>query len=203
MPSFSVFACCINVQFQQIGPPCERHHDRIAAHRPPISKAIVVSPTMANSSAQDDDAKTDYYPISIPRSDGKGYTNLDHNPLNLKEDQDIQQLERWEVIIAGHLQYQLGLKDDSECGISGVLARSDRKRKLICSQNSSSSPASPRGMNFAAPLEGTAAGTTTCMATQQDRSPTIGRQVTLFCTCSGWRVPQPNTASARAISAQE
>ncbi|KAK3380172.1 transcription-silencing protein Clr2-domain-containing protein [Lasiosphaeria ovina] len=67
---------------------------------------------MANSAAQDDDAKTDYYPITIARSDGKGYSNLDHNPLNHKEDQDIQQLERWEVIIAGHLQNQLGLKDD-------------------------------------------------------------------------------------------
>ncbi|KAK5657656.1 hypothetical protein OQA88_2728 [Cercophora sp. LCS_1] len=49
----------------------------------------------------------DYYLMHIARSDGKGYTSLDHNPLNPKEDKDIEQLERWEVIIAGHLQNQL------------------------------------------------------------------------------------------------
>ncbi|KAK3688392.1 transcription-silencing protein Clr2-domain-containing protein [Podospora appendiculata] len=68
---------------------------------------------MANSTSQDD-AGPEYYPIHIARSDGRGYMNLDHNALNPKEDQDVQQLERWEVILAGHLQYQLAPKEDKK-----------------------------------------------------------------------------------------
>ncbi|KAK0636864.1 transcription-silencing protein Clr2-domain-containing protein [Bombardia bombarda] len=62
---------------------------------------------MANSTSQEE-----YHPIHLARSDGKGYPNLDHHALNLKEDQDIQQLERWEVIIAGHLAHQLAPKEE-------------------------------------------------------------------------------------------
>jgi len=65
---------------------------------------------MATSSNPDD-----YYPIQLARSDGKGYLNLDHNPLDPDEGKDVEQLERWEVIIAGHLQFQLAPKEDSEC----------------------------------------------------------------------------------------
>lgn len=64
---------------------------------------------MANSVAQDE-----YYPIKIHRTDSLGYANLDHNALNPKEDQDIQQLERWEVILGGHLANQLAPADESE-----------------------------------------------------------------------------------------
>ncbi|KAK4157267.1 transcription-silencing protein Clr2-domain-containing protein [Chaetomidium leptoderma] len=66
---------------------------------------------MANAAAQND-ASADYWPIHIARSDGQGYPNLDHSALSLTEDQDITQLERWAVIVAGHLQNQLGPKDD-------------------------------------------------------------------------------------------
>ncbi|KAL2263168.1 hypothetical protein VTK26DRAFT_7919 [Humicola hyalothermophila] len=64
------------------------------------------------SSASQTDASTDYWPIHIVRSDGRGYDDLDHNALNRDDDQDIAQLERWEVIVAGHLQNQIGPKDD-------------------------------------------------------------------------------------------
>jgi hypothetical protein len=65
------------------------------------------------SSASQSDASTDYWPIQIARSDGQEYPNLDHSPLNPNEDQDVTQLERWEVIVAGHLQNQIAPKDDS------------------------------------------------------------------------------------------
>ncbi|KAK3353451.1 transcription-silencing protein Clr2-domain-containing protein [Lasiosphaeria hispida] len=76
---------------------------------------------MANSnaqstpSAQDDDVDG-YYPIHIARSDGKVHTypKLDHNPLDPKSEADTQQLERWEVIIAGHLAHQLAPSDDKK-----------------------------------------------------------------------------------------
>ncbi|KAJ4300215.1 hypothetical protein N0V88_002885 [Collariella sp. IMI 366227] len=58
------------------------------------------------------DASTDYWPIYIARSDGQAYTNLDHIPLSADEDQDVTQQERWEVIVAGHLQNQAGPRDD-------------------------------------------------------------------------------------------
>ncbi|KAK4450047.1 transcription-silencing protein Clr2-domain-containing protein [Podospora aff. communis PSN243] len=54
----------------------------------------------------------DYWPIHIARSDGKGYMGLDHNPLDPNLDKDADQLERWEVIIAGHLQFQLAPKEE-------------------------------------------------------------------------------------------
>ncbi|KAL2153385.1 hypothetical protein VTH82DRAFT_4540 [Thermothelomyces myriococcoides] len=68
---------------------------------------------MANAGAQND-AATDYWPIHIARSDGQGYPNLDHSALNPSEDQDVTQQERWEVIVAGHLQNQVGPKDDKK-----------------------------------------------------------------------------------------
>lgn len=61
------------------------------------------------------DASIDYWPIHIARSDGQAYTNLDHIPLSPDEDQDVTQQERWEVIVAGHLQNQAGPRDDSMC----------------------------------------------------------------------------------------
>lgn len=64
---------------------------------------------MANANAQDE-----YYPIHIARSDGQGYAGLDHRALKPDDDEDMKQLERWEVIIAGHLSYQLAPKDDSK-----------------------------------------------------------------------------------------
>lgn len=67
---------------------------------------------MASSAAQSD-TSAEYWPIQIARSDGQGYQNLDHSPLAPNEDQDVTQLERWEVIVAGHLQNQIGPKDDS------------------------------------------------------------------------------------------
>ena len=69
-------------------------------------KAIL--PTMSNVAAGDD-----YYPLTIARSDGKGWKNLDYNPLNLDEDKDVEQKERWEVIIAGHVSQQLLPKTES------------------------------------------------------------------------------------------
>ena len=68
---------------------------------------------MANSTA----AQDEYFPITIARTDSQGYPNLDHNALNPKEDADIQQQERWEVILGGHLAYQLAPKDDSELSL--------------------------------------------------------------------------------------
>ncbi|KAG7287729.1 hypothetical protein NEMBOFW57_007242 [Staphylotrichum longicolle] len=68
---------------------------------------------MASSTAQND-ASTEYWPIHIARSDGQSWPTLDHKPLNSSEDQDITQLERWEVIVAGHLQNQIGPKDDKK-----------------------------------------------------------------------------------------
>lgn len=68
------------------------------------------------ASASQSDAGTEYWPIHITRSDGRDYGHeLDsaHAALNPNEDQDVAQLERWEVIIAGHLQNQIGPKDDS------------------------------------------------------------------------------------------
>ncbi len=58
-----------------------------------------------------------YYPITIARSDGVGYTrsNNDHIALSPNEEQDVLQLERWEVIIGGHLAAQLAPKHDSKC----------------------------------------------------------------------------------------
>jgi hypothetical protein len=66
---------------------------------------------MASTTAQQD--ASDYWPIHIARSDGQSYPNLDHSSLNPSEDQDVTQLERWEVIVAGHLQNQIAPKDDS------------------------------------------------------------------------------------------
>ncbi|KAK4126572.1 hypothetical protein N657DRAFT_643354 [Parathielavia appendiculata] len=63
---------------------------------------------MASSSAQNDE----YWPIHIARSDGQGYAQLDHVALRDDEEQDVAQRERWEVIVAGHLQNQIGPKDD-------------------------------------------------------------------------------------------
>lgn len=78
---------------------------------------------MAHSASQSD-ASTEYWPIYITRSDGQGYANLDHNPLSPNEDQDVTQLERWEVIIAGHLQNQIGPRDDSACLLFSSSSRS-------------------------------------------------------------------------------
>lgn len=76
-------------------------------------RSFPVDVVMANAGAQND-AATDYWPIHIARSDGQGYPNLDHSALNPSEDQDVTQQERWEVIVAGHLQNQVGPKDDSK-----------------------------------------------------------------------------------------
>ncbi|KAK4230085.1 transcription-silencing protein Clr2-domain-containing protein [Podospora fimiseda] len=65
---------------------------------------------MATMSSQEDV----YWPITIARSDGRGYQGLDHEALDLNNPQDVAQLERWEVIIAGHLQIQLAPKDDKK-----------------------------------------------------------------------------------------
>jgi hypothetical protein len=69
---------------------------------------------MASSTGQNE-ASTDYWPIHIARSDGQAYTGIDHFALSSSEDQDVTQLERWEVIVAGHLQNQIGPRDDSMC----------------------------------------------------------------------------------------
>lgn len=66
------------------------------------------------SSAAKDDTNADYWPISIARSDGQSYQDLDQKPLDMGEDQDVTQLERWQVIIGGHLGMQLAPKDDSK-----------------------------------------------------------------------------------------
>ncbi|KAK4172147.1 hypothetical protein QBC36DRAFT_223327 [Triangularia setosa] len=64
------------------------------------------------SSASKDDSSAEYWPITIARSDGQGYSELDQNSLDLNEDSDVTQLERWEVIIGGHLAMQLAPKED-------------------------------------------------------------------------------------------
>ncbi|KAK0745067.1 hypothetical protein B0T21DRAFT_408121 [Apiosordaria backusii] len=64
------------------------------------------------SSASKDDSSAEYWSLTIARSDGQGYTDLDQNPLDLNEDSDVTQLERWEVIIGGHLAMQLAPKED-------------------------------------------------------------------------------------------
>ncbi|KAK4458318.1 transcription-silencing protein Clr2-domain-containing protein [Cladorrhinum samala] len=65
---------------------------------------------MASSAPQADE----YWPMYIARSDGQGYQNLDQLPLDLKDENDVAQLERWEVIVGGHLQIQLAPKDDKK-----------------------------------------------------------------------------------------
>lgn len=67
---------------------------------------------MSHSGGADDDG-SDYWPIYITRSDGQGYTNLDNFPLNEDDSSDVAARERWEVIVAGHLQRELGPRDDS------------------------------------------------------------------------------------------
>ncbi|KAK4165211.1 transcription-silencing protein Clr2-domain-containing protein [Cladorrhinum sp. PSN259] len=65
---------------------------------------------MSTTTSQDDL----YWPLTIARSDGRGYQNLDHQALDLNDPQDVAQLERWQVIVAGHLQIQLAPKDDDK-----------------------------------------------------------------------------------------
>ena len=71
--------------------------------------------TMASSTTQGD-TSTDYWPLHIARSDGQSWVVPDiptnTAALNLDDDQDVTQLERWEVIIGGHLQNQAGPRDD-------------------------------------------------------------------------------------------
>lgn len=69
---------------------------------------------MTSSDSGADDST--YWPIYIARSDGQGYQNLDHQPLDLGEVQDVTQHERWEVIIGFHLANQLAPKVDSDSG---------------------------------------------------------------------------------------
>lgn len=77
--------------------------------------------TISASNGQDDDKdKTLYTGLRVARTDGKGYDNLDHNALDPKEDQDIAQLERWEVIIGGHLQHQLGLPSNKQYKLAAL-----------------------------------------------------------------------------------
>ncbi|KAH6856438.1 transcription-silencing protein Clr2-domain-containing protein [Chaetomium sp. MPI-CAGE-AT-0009] len=83
---------------------------------------------MASTTTQND-ASTDYWPIHIARSDGQSYEHLDHSPLSPSEDQDVTQLERWEVIVAGHLQNQIAPKDDKK---QYVLAEFPRGYELRC-----------------------------------------------------------------------
>jgi hypothetical protein len=90
----------------------------------------------------EDDANDDYYPIHIARSDGKGYANLDHNALSPKEDKDVTQLERWEVILAGHLMNQLGPRDESE---QTAYPRTKTEMANSWQNDNSSSTLSPRG----------------------------------------------------------
>jgi hypothetical protein len=90
----------------------------------------------------------DYWPIHIARSDGKGYAGLDHSPLDPNEVKDVDQLERWEVIIAGHLQFQLAPKEESECPPAPFLQPCRAKQLITCAQRgSSSSRPSQRVMN--------------------------------------------------------
>ncbi|SPQ20078.1 0b105275-aca8-4a02-af70-d2fa6273f459 [Thermothielavioides terrestris] len=65
------------------------------------------------SAASQGDAGGEYWPIHIARSDGQGYTKLDHTALSPDNDADVAQLERWEVIVAGHLQNQVGPQGDT------------------------------------------------------------------------------------------
>lgn len=73
-------------------------------------------------------AQDEYWPIKIARSDSHGYANLDHNALNPKEDQDVTQLERWEVILGGHLAAQLAPKDDSKTAFLQSIIDTTRTR---------------------------------------------------------------------------
>ncbi len=68
---------------------------------------------MASSTTQGD-ASTDYWPLHIARSDGQSWDGFPGNShaLSPDDDQDVTQLERWEVIIGGHLQNQAGPRDD-------------------------------------------------------------------------------------------
>jgi len=61
-------------------------------------------------------SNNEYHLIALARSDGMGYASLDHDPLDPSNEKDLDQLERWEVIIGGHLQNQIGPKNDSKCG---------------------------------------------------------------------------------------
>jgi len=57
----------------------------------------------------------EYYPLTIARSDGKGYQDIRNKTqaLDFNETKDVEQKERWEVIIAGHLAQQLFPKTES------------------------------------------------------------------------------------------
>lgn len=57
----------------------------------------------------------DYYPLTIARSDGKGYNFVGSKaqPLDPNETKDVEQKERWEVIIAGHIAQQIFPKTES------------------------------------------------------------------------------------------
>ncbi|KAL1842636.1 hypothetical protein VTJ49DRAFT_4684 [Mycothermus thermophilus] len=67
-----------------------------------------------SSSVGADSNGSEYWPIHIARSDGQGYTNLDNFPLSDNDGLDVEARERWEVIVAGHLQKELGPKDDKK-----------------------------------------------------------------------------------------
>ncbi|KAK1755929.1 transcription-silencing protein Clr2-domain-containing protein [Echria macrotheca] len=54
-----------------------------------------------------------YYPLYIARSDGKSYALSEYNALDPKESKDMEQLERWEVIIGGHVKIQLADPKDA------------------------------------------------------------------------------------------
>ncbi|KAK4186866.1 hypothetical protein QBC35DRAFT_452807, partial [Podospora australis] len=66
---------------------------------------------MATSQAESKDER--YLLLNIARSDGMGYSDLLNEPLNPNDDQDATQLERWEVIIGGHLAIQLYPQDET------------------------------------------------------------------------------------------
>lgn len=59
----------------------------------------------------------DYYPLTIARSDGKGYSFFGPSnktlALDFNETKDVEQKERWEVIIAGHIAQQIFPKTES------------------------------------------------------------------------------------------
>jgi hypothetical protein len=79
---------------------------------------VAAAETMASSTAPGD-GSIEYWPIHIARSDGQSWPQNDIPvkfwPLSPDDDQDVTQLERWEVIVAGHLQNQIGPRDDSAC----------------------------------------------------------------------------------------
>lgn len=64
----------------------------------------------------------DYYPLTIARSDGKGYNFVGSKaqPLDSNETKDVEQKERWEVIIAGHIAQQIFPKTESMDFLSPV-----------------------------------------------------------------------------------